>query len=132
MSDAGGFWEGIEWVGCAVAWLWAHPFLSEMIAVWALCLFVAWAAQRATIRRIRAANKLAESKRRPDEPRVWLMEPILWPTWLILIPPVTPIAMLAWLIKWGVILWGTASLEVDPELRTQFFAYLGGSLPPDT
>jgi len=98
--------------------------MIRWIVVWALCAFVGYAAQWATIRRVHAANAVALEG-------VRLMVPVPWRWWVIILPPVTPVAMLAWLIKLGVLLWGTISLEVDPELRARFFAHLGGSPPPD-
>jgi len=93
-----------------------------MLVVWVLCAFVAWAAQRATIGRVRAANAVALEG-------VFLMVPRRWPIWLIILS--APLAAVTWLIKWGVILWGTISLEVDPELKRRFFEALVETLPPD-
>ena len=125
MSDDSGFWGGLEWISGAVMWLRVHPLLVKLAVIWALCAFVAWAAQRATIRRVRAANAMASEG-------VRLMEPVPWPMWAIVSPPTAPVAAIVWLVKWGVILWGTLSFEVDPDLRARFFAHLGGSPPPDT
>lgn len=96
----------------------------RILLLWGCLWPLSYLLQRVTIRRIRAANRLA-AETGGDKP-IELCEPETWRWWLHLV--LAPWGFARWGVKWGQMLWRTWESEIDPGLRKRFFAHLAGDI----